>query len=242
MTWLIISTTRLPPAGSLQKPAVRHWMWMSVWSRRTSWSTRRRWELTTGTCWLSCLASWMNRSHSATNECPDIYNHHIVVVFIHLQDIMSILSSCAFHVYQLLFLLHSCLYFLSNFFSHFSYTKVFMLPVPPLSLTALCPLFLRLVCHFINLLHKIHRHLATCLSHFIFLHYLSQTASLMPYFHIFLFQCKLFILLLQIPHTRQPGTERHSAYWMANRLSKNPLCPGGLIIPINDFGVPVWAS
>lgn len=72
---------------------------MSDWSRRTSWSTRRRWELTTGTCWLSFLGSWMNRSHNAkTNECPDYTAIHslIYLLAVQLHGILSTLffSSC----------------------------------------------------------------------------------------------------------------------------------------------------
>lgn len=39
-------------------------------------------------------------------------------------------------------------------------------------------------------------------------------------------QCFSILALVQIPHTRQPGTERHSAYWMANRHTRNSLCQG----------------
>lgn len=55
---------------------------------------------------------------------------------------------------------HSFLDFLL-FFSHCSFKKVFLHPVPPLSLTVLCPLSLRLVCHVIKFL--LERHLVTLL-------------------------------------------------------------------------------
>lgn len=64
-----------------------------------------------------------------------------------------------------------CFYFLyifSNFSSHYSYKKVFLLPVPHLSLTAFCPLFLRPVCHVVIFPHKRHlvtSLLASCFSH-----------------------------------------------------------------------------
>ncbi len=54
------------------------------------------------------------------------------------------------------FSFHSFLYFFSNVSSHYSCKKAFLLPAPHLSLTALCPLFLRLVCHVIKFLHKRH--------------------------------------------------------------------------------------
>lgn len=81
---------------------------MSDWSRRTSWSTRRRWELTIGTCWLSFLGSWMNRSHNAkTNECPDYTAIHslIYLLAVQLHGILSTLFFFFMHYFrrQLLF-------------------------------------------------------------------------------------------------------------------------------------------
>lgn len=49
-----------------------------------------------------------------------------------------------------------------------------------------------------------------------------QTAWFLASFKFPLLQFKSFILtaFLQIPHTRQPGTERHSGYWTASRLTR----------------------
>lgn len=139
----------LPPAGSLQKPAVRLWTWMSVWSRRTSLSTRRRWEPTTGTCWWSCLASWMNRSHYAlTNQSPDCCHHSTAYCLIQLHGIMIILFLVLCFVMHTAAFMHICFCFpvsftpsySLNFSFHCSYMKVFLLSATSLSNSSLSTL------------------------------------------------------------------------------------------------------
>lgn len=117
--------------------------------------------------------------------------------------------------------------YVSTLFCHFSFKKVFLPPAPPLSLTALCPLFLRLVCHVIKFPHE--RHVVTLLhayptlflpSYFSLSEQLSRHDTYSSFGFPGLTQAFLSCFFVQIPHTRQPVTERHSAYWMANRLAR----------------------
>lgn len=115
-----------------------------------------------------------------TNECPDLCYYHIFFL-IDLHVIESIISSCALFYETFSCVSASCFHlsfldFFSNVSSHYSYTKVFLLPAPPLSLTALCPLCLRPVCHVIRFLQK--RHLVTLLPAYATLSFLHLSAKL----------------------------------------------------------------
>lgn len=146
-----------------------------------------------------------------------------------LMNLIDAFCVCSFYISHFMGLISFCYWFLfcnfSNFFSHCSYKKVFLPPAPLLSLTALCPLFLRLVCHLIIFHHERRRvtlltplypstHILTCPR--------SQTASLDTNSALI-----FFLFNLQIPHTRQPGMERHSAYWMSSCLKRRSLCQEG---------------
>lgn len=108
-------------------------------------------------------------------------------------------STCVCGKLQLLLILRpASIFFILNSSSPFSYTPVLSPPALHLSLTALCPLFLRLVCHVI-----------TSGTH----HVTSALFALLQNFcHCFVLGFFVFLVFVQIPHTRQPGTERHSAY------------------------------
>ena len=85
------------------------------------------------------------------------------------------------HILYMLFFSYDFIIFSASFttFSHCSFKKVFLHPAPPLSLTALCPLFIRLVCHVIKFPHETHlvtlRHAYCTLS---FRPYLSLSKSI----------------------------------------------------------------
>lgn len=106
-------------------------------------------------------------------------------------------STCLCGEPPLLLIVLASIFFILNSSSHFSSTPVLWPPALHLSLTALCPLFLRLVCHVIT---SGTRHISGVLF-----------ALLQNFCHCFFF-FPVFLAFVQIPHTRQPGTERHSAY------------------------------
>lgn len=122
------------------------------------------------------------------------------------------------------FFLHTSLFFLLNLSFHYSCKKVFLLPALHLSLTALCPLCLRPVCHVIKSPQK------GFMSrwYLLFSAYPTAKSANLDTYHLLNFpapvHCFNSLSPIQIPHTRQPGTERHSAYWMASRLTRIPLC------------------
>lgn len=145
---------------------------------------------------------------------------------LHLLPLSIVLQSIFFMVISFCYRVILPLSLFLNFSSHYSYKSVFSLPVHHLSLTALCPLFLRLVCHVIRFPHE--RHHVTLLLAFSHLT-LSKPASLDTclLWNLYCSNAILFLFLLLSRFLTQDNQERSGTAPTERPVdSQESLCAG----------------